>query len=48
MVTGFELATSMTVNKRFFHYATNFPCDWYVHITFKMLLKACIILKIVS
>ena len=31
---GFELATSMTVYKRSIHYATNSPCDWFVHITF--------------
>ena len=33
-MTGFELATSMTVDKRFIHYATNSSCDLYVHITF--------------
>ena len=32
--TGFELATSMTVDKRFSHNATctNSPCDWYHYI----------------
>ena len=34
-VTGFEFATTMTVDRRFIHYATN-SCDWNVHITFKM------------
>ena len=29
---GFELATSMTVDKRSIHYATNSPCDWFVHV----------------
>ena len=33
-VTGFELATSITMDKRSIHYATNSPCDWYVFITF--------------
>ena len=35
-MTGFELAASMTVDKRFLHYATNSPCDLYVHITYLM------------
>ena len=33
-LTGFELTTSMTGNKRSIHYATNSPCDSNVHITF--------------
>ena len=32
-VTELKLATSMTVDKRFIHYATNSPCDWYVPMT---------------
>ena len=28
-MTGFELATSMTVDKRFIYYAMNYPWDWY-------------------
>ena len=35
-VTGFKLATSMNVYKRFIHYATRISsCDWYVYIPFK-------------
>ena len=33
-VTGFELAPSMSVDKRSIHYATNSTCDWFVHIIF--------------
>ena len=33
-VMGFELATSITVDKRSFHYATKSHCDWLVHIIF--------------
>ena len=29
---GFELATSMAVEKQSIHYATNSPCDWVVHV----------------
>ena len=32
MVTGFELATSMAVDKCLIHYATNSTCDWYVPV----------------
>ena len=35
-VTGFELATSMTMDKRSIHYATSSPCDWFAHKIFYM------------